>query len=101
MATMLVLSTLTLGLSAMNTLIIRDAAIEAAQRAALAESPSQKEYLLRLLDERLPQLASYQVTEIGTSNTVGYQVQASLPGLGFLPSLGPIVTVAAARESFS
>jgi len=101
MATMLVLSTLTLGLSAMNTLIIRDAAIEAAQRSALAESPSQKEYLLRLLDERLPQLANYKVTEIGTTNTVGFKVLASLPGMGFLPILEPVVIVAAARESFS
>ena len=100
MATLIALSTLTLGMSAVNTMIIRDAAIEAASRSALAEGQGQREYLMRLLDESLPTLASYQIEESITPQFIGYRVSAQLPGLGVIPFSMANVEVSATREAF-
>ena len=98
MATLIALSTLALGMSAMNTLIIRDAAIEAAQRSALAQGQPQKEYLLKLLTDRLPSLASFEVSEVISESSSSYQVNYSLPGLGAVGFLNSSVIAVAARE---
>lgn len=100
MATLVTLSTLALGLSAMNTLIIRDAAIEAANRAALAEGQGQKRYLMKLLDDRLPALASYEIQEQITDSLIGYDVVAQLPGAGVVPFTQAGVSVVVSREVF-
>lgn len=100
MATLISLSTLALGFSAINTIVIRDAAIEAASKEALAEGQGQREYLVKLLDENLPSLASYEVTQRQTNQLAGYRVEASLPGLGVIPMAGSVVEVAVTRESF-
>lgn len=82
----------------MNTLMIRDAAISAASRAALSESPGQRQYLLRLLESNLPQLASYEVRELREDGLVGYEVATSLPAIGlWQPQIGKI-SVFAAKE---
>jgi hypothetical protein len=101
MATLISLSTLALGFSAINTMVIRDAAIEAASRSALAEGQGQREYLVKLLDENLPSLASYEVSNLVTSQLTGYRVEASLPGLGVIPMVNSVVEVAVTREAFS
>ncbi|MEY3561174.1 MAG: hypothetical protein RL068_326 [Actinomycetota bacterium] len=98
MSTLLALSTLALGFSAINTLIIRDAAIDAAQRSALAQSKPQREYLLRLLDQRLPALASYRVEGFGSTSISGYEVVAEIPGLGLVTDFTQIRVRASATN---
>jgi hypothetical protein len=95
MATFITLSSLSLGLSAINTLQIRDAAIQASQRSALAENNSQHRYLMELLEQRLPQLAEYRVEQLGES---GFRVVTSLPGLGMLPGFSQVEVVAVATN---
>ena len=100
MATLIALSTLALGMSAKNTLMIRDAAIEAANRSALAEGQGQREYLMQLLDESLPTLARFEIEETNSPEFSGYRVRADLPGSGFIPFSSSVVEVAAVREAF-
>ncbi|MCF8528685.1 MAG: hypothetical protein K9G13_02100 [Aquiluna sp.] len=98
-ATLITLSLLGLSFSAYHVLIIRDAAISAASKAALKDSPSQDRYLLKLLDDSLPELASYQVEGFGSERLVGVRIHGYIPGLGVLPSFGEFdVDVAATRE---
>ena len=99
MATLIALSTLALGMSAMNTLIIRDAAIEAANRSAVAEGQGQREYLMQLLDESLPTMASYEIEETNSPEFSGYRVKAELPGFGLIPFSSSVVEVVAVREA--
>ena len=82
----------------MNVLMIRDAAISAASRAALSEAPSQGHYLLRLLDSTLPQLASFQVEQLNEPGLIGFEVVSRLPGLGFWQPEISRVRVYAAKE---
>jgi len=98
LATLLTLSVMGLVLSAYNTLLIRDAAVEAAARLSLPESPSQQPYLRRLLEDRLPELASYRIEELQGVTLVGYRIDASLPVLGFLEFLPSRTEVLVARE---
>lgn len=100
MATLIALSTLTLGMSAINTMVIRDAAIEAAHRSALAEGQGQRDYLVRLLDESLPSLASYTIEETSMQGLYGFKVVAKLPGLGLVPFAKSEVDAVAVREAF-
>lgn len=98
-ATLITLSLLGLSFSAYHVLIIRDAAISAASKAALKDSPSQDRYLLKLLDDSLPDLANYQAEGFGSERLVGIRVQGFIPGLGFMPGAGGFdVKVAATRE---
>lgn len=98
-ATLITLSLLGLSFSAYHVLIIRDAAISAASKAALKNSPGQDRYLLELLDDSLPELASYQIEGFGSDKFVGVWVKGGIPGIGFLPGLaGFEVKVAATRE---
>lgn len=97
-ATLIVLSVLALALSAMNSLMIRDAAISAASRAALSEAPSQGQYLMRMLQSDLPHLASFEIRQFDESNLVGFEIASKLPGVGlWQPSFGT-VRVYAAKE---
>lgn len=99
LATLLTLSVMGLILSAYNTLLIRDAAVEAAARLALPDSPSQQPFLRRLLEDRLPELARYEIRELGGQSLVGYRVDVSLPLLGFLELLPTRTEVLVAKET--
>ncbi len=102
MLTLVTLTTFALGLSAVNVLVVRDAAIDASQQAALAKSSSKNDYLLKLIKKRVPSMVSVQVTELANGPTTGYQVEGELPGLGFLSDLTKVsVRVSAADEAFS
>lgn len=100
LATAVTITTLALGLSAVNVLVIRDAAIEASQQAALAKSSSKNDYLLKLIKRRVPSMVSVQVSELADGLTTGYQVEGELPGLGFLSGLTKVsVKVSAVNEA--
>jgi hypothetical protein len=99
LTTMISLSVITLSFSAYHTLLIRDAAVKAASSSALAETPGQQKYLLKLLKQSLPMLSSYEVQEFGDDRFIGYRVRALVPGLGFISEFLPIeVQAVAARE---
>lgn len=83
-STVLTLSVLSLSMSAYNTLLIRDAAIEAAARAALPDAPSQLPYLRRLIDDRLPMLAKFEVEQLHQPGFVGFRVKSIHPTLGLV-----------------
>lgn len=100
-ATLITLSLLSLSLSAYNTLLIRDAAIDAAAKAALPQAPSQQPYLRKLLDDRLPLLANYNVEELVGDAVVGFRVRAQLPVLGLIPLSPSITEVLVAKEQIS
>lgn len=100
LATTVTLTTLALGLSAINVLVIKDAAIDAAQQAALAKSSSKNDYLLRLIQKRVPSMVSVRVVELADKAATGYRVEGALPGLGFLSGLTNVsVEVSAANEA--
>ncbi len=96
--TFLTLSVLSLSISAYNTLLIRDAAIEAAARAALPESPSQLPYLQRLIEDRVPMLASAEVESIEQSGFVGFRIWHVSPVLGLLQATQSKTEVLVAKE---
>jgi hypothetical protein len=97
-ATLITLSILSLSLGAFNTLIIRDAAIDAAARAALPQSPSQLPYLLRLLDQRLPLLAKFEVEELEGIGVTGFRIKSYNPVLGFVQVSPSVTEVLVAKE---
>lgn len=98
-STLIALSFLALGFSAINVLVIRDAAIEASAQAGLVGAKSKQDYLWRLVRKRVPSMVSVQVVEIENSQTTGYLVESSLPGLGLLGEwLEVSVEVAATKE---
>ena len=84
LATLITLSVMSLSFAAYHTLMIRDAAISAASKAGRVAAPEQNRYLLRLLDQNLPDLASYQLAPLGTGEFVGVRVTSQLPGFGFI-----------------
>lgn len=100
-ATLITLSVLSLSLSAYNTLLIRDAAIEAAARAALPQAPSQQPFLRRLLDDRLPMLASFEIQQIEKAETIGFRVVSSQPVLVLIQILPTVAEVMVAKEQLS
>lgn len=96
------LTTFALGLSAVNVLVIRDAAIDSAQQAALAKSSTKSDYLLKLIRKRVPSMVSVQVTELANGPTTGYRVEGEMPGFGFLSNLTRVsVQVTATSEALS
>ena len=97
-ATLITLSILSLSLSAFNTLLIRDAAIDAAARAAIPQSPSQQPYLLRLLDQRLPLLAKLEVEELEGIGVTGFRIKSYNPVLGFVQVSPSVTEVLVAKE---
>jgi hypothetical protein len=98
LATLITLSVLALSLSAYNTLLIRDAAVNAASRLALPETPSQQPYLQRLLDDSLPELAGIEITQLDAGDLVGYRISSQLPLFGFLDLLSSDAEVLVAKE---
>ncbi len=98
LASYLTLSVLGLVMSAYNTLLIRDAAIEAAARLALPDSPSQQPFLQRLLDDRLPELADFEIRELESDGLVGYELVARAPLIGFLDIFQTEAEVLVAKE---
>jgi hypothetical protein len=100
LATTVTLTTFALGISGVNMLVIRDAAIDASQQAALAKSSSKNDYLLKLIRKRVPSMVSVQVVELADGQTTGYRVEGQLPGLGFLAGLTQVsIEVSAANEA--
>lgn len=98
--TTITLSVLSLGMAAVNVLVIRDATIDAAQQAALAKSSSKSDYLLKLIRKRVPSMVSVQVTELVGPRATGYRVEGMVPGLGVLSELTRVeIKVSAANES--
>jgi Ca2+/H+ antiporter len=97
-STLITLSLLSLSLSAYNTLLIRDAAIDAAAKAALPQAPSQQPYLRKLMDDRLPLLASYELEEISNDEVVGFRIRTQLPGLGLISLVPSTTEVLVAKE---
>lgn len=98
-ATLIALSVLGLVLSAYNTLLIREAAIEAASRLSLPDAPSQQPYLRRLLDDSLPELADYEIEEHVSDSLVGYTIRVSQPLIGFLGIGNARAEVLVAKET--
>lgn len=100
--TTITLSALSLGMAAVNVLVIRDAAIDASQQAALAKSSSKSDYLLKLVRKRVPSMVSVQVVEHRGEQVTSYSVEGHIPGLGFLTELTAVnIEVAAANEALS
>lgn len=100
--TLVTLSTFALGLTAVNVLVIRDAAIDAAQQAALAKSSSKNDYLLKLIKKRVPSMVSVQVSELAQGPTTAYLVEGELPGFGLLSDFTKVsVRVSATDEALS
>jgi hypothetical protein len=98
--TTITLTALSLGMAAVNVLIIRDAAIDASQQASLAKSSSKSDYLLKLIRKRVPSMVSVQVTEVLEFGVKGYRVEGMVPGLGLLSDLTRVeVQVSAANEA--
>ena len=97
-STLLTLSVLSLSLSAYNTLLIRDAVIEAAAKAALPQAPSQLPYLRRLLDDRLPMLAEFEIQPLDQPGLIGFRVIATNPVLGLIQAQAIKTEVLVAKE---
>ena len=101
LATLVTLSVMSLSFAAYHTLMIRDAAITAASKAGRFSAPQQNQYLLRLLDENLPDLASYEITPLGLGNFVGVRVVSQLPGFGFIEPPAISIQAIAPKERVS
>lgn len=98
--TSLTLTAMSLGMAAVNVMVIRDAAIDASQQAALARSSSKSDYLLKLVRKRVPSMVSVRVIEIAGTGVTGYRVEGMVPGLGFLSEFTKVeIQVSAANEA--
>lgn len=84
LATLTTLSVLTLVFTAYHGLVIQDAAITAASKAARAKSTDQQPYLMKMLRNSLPSLASVDGSISQSGRFVAVTVQAGVPGFGFL-----------------
>ena len=98
LATLITLSLVTVVFSAYHGLIIRDAVITAASRAAKAESVNQYPYLMRMLKNSLPSLASYEADISQEGEFLRVSVTAKLPGFGFIEPPSINYSALAARE---
>lgn len=99
LATLVTLSVLALAMSGYYTLVMRDAAIDAASKSARFGSENQNQYLLRRLDLAIPELANFRVSTSSDGQLSHVAVDYSLPGFGLLGdfNLGRL-SVAAATE---
>lgn len=99
LATLITLSLVTVVFSAYYGLIIRDAVITAASRAAKAESVNQYPYLMRMLENTLPSLAHYEADISQQGDFMRVNVTTKLPGFGFIEP--PLISYSAlaARET--
>ena len=101
LATLITLSVMSLSFAAYHTLMIRDAAIAAASKAGRVSAPEQNKYLLRLLDQNLPDLATYEVSPLGTGEFVGVRITSQLPGFGFIQPPAISIQAIAPKERVS
>lgn len=99
LATLITLSLITVVFSAYYGLIIRDAAITAASRAAKAESVNQYPYLMRMLNNSLPALANYDANISQQGDYIKVNVTSKLPGFGFIEPPTINYSALAARET--
>jgi len=99
LATLITLSLVTVVFSAYHGLIIRDAVITAASRAAKAESVNQYPYLMRMLKNSLPSLANYDADITQEGEFLRVNVTAKLPGFGFIEPPPLNYSALAARET--
>ena len=100
--TTITLTALSLGMAAVNVMVIRDAAIDASHQAALVKSSSKSDYLLKLVRKRVPSMVSVRVIEIAGPGVTGYRVEGMVPGLGFLSELTKVeIQVSAANEALA
>ena len=99
LATLLTLSVLALAMSGYYSLVMRDAAIDAASKSARFGSENQHDYLLKRLDISIPELATFKVNQGNDGQLSHVVVDYSLPGFGLLGdvNLGRL-SVAAATE---
>ncbi len=99
LATLLTLSVLALAMSGYYSLVMRDAAIDAASNSARFGSENQHDYLLKRIDMSIPELASVKVSQGSDGQLSHVVVNYSLPGFGLLGdfNLGRL-SVAAATE---
>lgn len=99
LATLMTLSVLALAMSGYYSLVMRDAAIDAASKSARFGAENQNEYLLKRLDISIPELASFQVSQGSDGELSHVVLDYSLPGFGLTGefNLGRI-SVAAATE---
>lgn len=99
LATLLTLSVLALSMSGYYSLVMRDAAIDAASKSARFGSENQHDYLLKRLDISIPELASFEVSQQRDDRFSHVAVDYSLPGFGLLGNLNlGRLSVAAATE---
>ena len=99
LATLTTLSVLTLVFTAYHGLAIQDAAIATASKAARAESTDQQPYLLKMLRNSLPSLASFDGNISKSDKYVAVSVQAGLPSFGFLKPPTLEYSALASRET--
>jgi hypothetical protein len=99
LATLLTLSVLALSMSGYYSLVMRDAAIDAASNSARFGSENQHDYLLKRLDISLPELANFEVSQGNDGQLSHVVVDYALAGFGLLGefNLGRL-SVAAATE---
>ncbi len=99
LATLITLSVLALALSGYYSLVIRDAAIDSASKAARFGAGNQHDYLMQRLDVSVPELASFKVNQGNDGQLSHVVVDYSLPGFGLLGEFNRgRVSVAAATE---
>ncbi len=101
LATLITLSVMSLSFAAYHTLMIRDAAITAASKAGRVSAPEQNKYLLRLLNQNLPDLATYEVSPLGAGEFVGVRITSQLPGFGFIQPPAISIQAIAPKERVS
>ena len=99
LATLTTLSVLALVFTAYHGLVIQDAAISTASRAARAESTNQQPYLMKMLRNSLPSLAYFDGAIGRADQYVSVFVQARLPGLGLFSARPIEYSALAGRES--
>jgi hypothetical protein len=101
LATIITLVVIGLTITAYHTLVVRDAAISAASNAGIFNAPEKNRYLLRLLNENLPDLASYDIRSLDEGSFVGVEVVSQLPGFAFLAPPSVTIRAIAPRERVS
>lgn len=99
--TLVSLSVITAMIAGWNVMLIRDAAVSGARQGALADrTPTDGErYTLKLLEERVPSLASFSTESNLDGEVLSIAVSAELPQVGFIDSISvPLVVGSAELE---
>jgi hypothetical protein len=98
LATLVTLSVLALSLAGYYSLVIRNLAVDAATNLATYGASSQREYLLQRLRYSVPELASFEVSEVKNSSYSAISVKFGLPGFGLSGITQGRIDVQAATE---